>query len=333
MITLKNLYNQGVAGTQFQNLSAKNTNGSKNDVIFGGDKMRQTRKSIFLIVSLAAVSSLLLAAAGQHAQGKDRRKANKMVKEMLSASENQTQIQYLTKTYGSFSIERAYQIQAALAKGLSQRLGSVVGYKVAYASKAAQKQFGMDEPARGHFFKMQRLPSGSKLSVESFNEITLETEVAFTLGKRIYKPVKDVAGLKPYVKWVHSAFDAGNFPYTAGQTKPTAQDMIAIGTGAHVFVLGPAVEPGKVDIDAVTLKLARNGKTIRESAATNVMGSPWNSLLWLANHVVKHGGELEPGDVVLTGTAAPAYKAKGEAIKGYYEGDCGALGKVALTIY
>jgi len=295
--------------------------------------MRQTRKSIFLIVSLAAVSSLLVAAVGQHARGKDRSKANKMVKEMLAAREIQTQIQYLTKTYGSFSIEQAYQIQAALAKGLSKRLGSVVGYKVAYASKAAQKQFGMDEPARGHLFKMQRLPGGSKLSAEAFNEIMLETEVAFTLGKRIYKPIKDVAALKSYVKWVHSAFDAGNFPYTTDQTKPTAEDMIAIGTGAHVFVLGPAVEPGKVAIDAATLKLARNGKTIRESTATNVMGSPWNSLLWLANHVVKHGGELEPGDVVLTGTAAPAYKAKGEEIKGYYEGDCGALGKVALTIY
>jgi hypothetical protein len=36
--------------------------------------------------------------------------------------------------------------------------------------------------------------------------------------------------------------------------------------------------------------------------------------------------------VVLTGTAAPAYKVKGEDIKGYYVGDCGPLGKVTMTI-
>jgi len=42
---------------------------------------------------------------------------------------------------------------------------------------------------------------------------------------------------------------------------------------------------------------------------------------------------MEPGYVVLTGTAAPAYKAKAEDIKGHYEGDCGALGSVSLTIY
>ncbi len=76
--------------------------------------MRQARKSIFLTVYLVALSSLLLAAVGQKAHGKDRRKANKMVKEILAARDTQTQTQYLTKTYGSFSVEQAYRIQAAL---------------------------------------------------------------------------------------------------------------------------------------------------------------------------------------------------------------------------
>ncbi|MHC4728365.1 MAG: fumarylacetoacetate hydrolase family protein, partial [Planctomycetota bacterium] len=174
---------------------------------------------------------------------------------------------------------------------------------------------------------------GSKIPVKAFNEITIETEVAFTLGKRIDKSLKDVAALEPYVKWVHTAFDAGDFPYIADPKKPTPQDMIATGTGAHIFVLGPALEPDKVNIDAAIIKLARNGQTIRESAATNVMGSPWNSLLWLVNHVTDRGGVMEPGYVVLTGTAAPAYKAKGDDIKGHYEGDCGALGSVSMTVY
>lgn len=109
--------------------------------------------------------------------------------------------------------------------------------------------------------------------------------------------------------------------------------MIASGVGGHYFMLGPAVTPDNLDVDDVTLKLARNERMIVESAATNVMGSPWNSLLWLANHLVRQGEGLNPGDVVLTGTAAPAYKAKAADMKGTYEGDCGALGKVTLTIY
>ncbi|MHC4509487.1 MAG: fumarylacetoacetate hydrolase family protein, partial [Planctomycetota bacterium] len=167
--------------------------------------------------------------------------------------------------------------------------------------------------------------NGSTLSRGLFNEITLETEVAFTIGKRIDSPIKDVAELRSYVQWVHPAFDAGNFPYTGEQAKPTPSDMVAIGTGAHVFVIGPAMNPDKLNLSQIDLALARNGQTIRKSPARDVLGDPWNSLLWCVNHLDKFGLALEPGMVVLTGTAAPA-------IKGHYVGDCGPLGKVTLTI-
>ena len=266
------------------------------------------------------------------AKDKDNINAGKMIKEMVAARDSQTQIPHLTKTYGSFSIDQAYKIQAALAKKVSNTLGPVVGYKVAYASKAAQEQFDINEPASGHLFLLQRVPSGSKLPAGAFMELVLETEVAFTLSKRIDHPIKNVAELKDYVKWVHTAFDLGDERFVKSDTNPMAQDSIASGVGAHFFVLGPAMDPDKVDIDKVALKLFKNGKVIADSPATNVMGSPWNSLLWLANHVVKLGGKLQPGMVVVSGTAAPAYRAKGEAIMGDYAGDCGPLGKVNLTI-
>jgi len=291
--------------------------------------MKQRRARSLLITLLVIINALIVIGAAQRKETLD---VEAMIEQMLDGRQRQIQIPPLTQKYGSFSMVKAYHIQDLMAREVTGLLGPVCGYKVAYASRAAQKQFGMDEPARGPFFMTQRLPSGSTLPVEAFNEIMLETEVAFTLGKPISKPVKNVAALKSYVKWVHPAFDAGNFPYTTDQAKPTPQDMIAIGTGAHVFILGPALEPGKVDIDAINLSLVRNGEKIRESPARDVMGSPWNSLLWCANNLTKSGHVLEPGMVVLCGTAAPAYKVKGSEIKGVFEGDCGALGKVALTI-
>ena len=294
--------------------------------------MRRVRISTFLTVSLVVLGGLLVAGADREAYGADDVKVDRMVAEILAAGENQIQIQYLTKTYGSFSIERAYEIQAILAKGLSKTLGDVSGYKVAYASRAAQEQFGVDEPASGPLFRLQRVPNGSRLSASDFVEIAMETEIAFTIGKRIDRPVGNVEQLKGYVKWVHAAFDIGDYRFVSGETKPTPQDMIATGVGAHFHVLGPGVAPDKIDVDAITLKLLRNGETVAESPATNVMGSPWNSLLWLANKMVKTGGALEPGDVVVSGTAAPAYKTKGRKIKGRYRGECGDLGRVTLTI-
>ena len=257
---------------------------------------------------------------------------NTMLEQMLTARERQVQITPLSHTFGAFSMEAAYYIQDSLAHQVAKTAGPVTGYKVAYASKAAQKQFGMEEPARGPFYMNQRLPNGSTLPSETFNEIVLETEVAFTIGKRITEPIRDVTTLRSYVKWVHPAFDAGNFPYTLERARPTPSDMIAIGTGAHVFVIGPAMNPRTLDLSQIDLALTRNGETIRKSPARDVLGNPWNSLLWCVNHLHKFGLALEPGMVVLTGTAAPAYKVKGKAIKGHYVGDCGPLGKVTLTI-
>ncbi len=289
------------------------------------------------LTGLVVVVAFVLLGIGSHtasesASGKSDLKVDAMLKEMVTARHSLTQIQYLTKSYGNFSIDEAYQIQLALVKELNKELGPVVGYKVAYASKAAQEQFGVDEPASGLFFELQRVPSGSTLREEAFMEIVLETEVAFTIGRRIDRPIKDVAEMKTYVKWVHTAFDIGDYRFVKGDAPPTASDMIASGIGAHFFMLGPAVEPNKADVDAVELVLKRNGEVISKSPATNVMGSPWNSLYWCVNHIVKLVGVLEPGTVIVSGTAAPAYKVKGEKIKGNYTGECGPLGEVTLTI-
>ena len=291
--------------------------------------MRRARKYSVLGIALAVLCS---ARPARPVAAAEDRKAEQIVAEVASACESQMQIPPLTKTYGSFSIGRAYEIQDMLAKELSKRLGNVSGYKVAYASKAAQQQFGVKEPASGPLFRLQRVPNGSKLSSDEFVELAMETEIAFTIAQRIDKPVRDVEQLKGYVRWVHAAFDIGDYRFVSGDSKPKPQDMIATGVGAHFHVLGPGVAPDKIDVDAVTLKLSRNGETLAESAATNVMGSPWNSLLWLANKLVEAGKALEPGDVVVSGTAAPAYKTKGSKIKGRYRGECGDLGRVNLVI-
>ncbi len=281
------------------------------------------------VVMLLSVCVLMLAGCARQSLNQ-----NAMVRQMLAAREQQIQITPLTHTFGSFSMDKAYHIQKALAREVSALLGPVAGYKVAYASRVAQEQFGIDEPARGPYYLMQRVPTGSVLPAEAFNELMLETEIAFTIGKRIDKSIADVAALKSHVKWVHAAFDAGDFPYKTDRAKPVPADMVAIGTGAHVFVFGPGVEPEQVDIDNINLDLIRNGQKIRTRPASDIMGSPWNSLLWCVNHLHRYGLALEPGMVVFSGTAARAYKVKADVddIKGQYVGDCGALGKVTMTI-
>ena len=257
--------------------------------------------------------------------------AQKIIEEILSGHDSKNPIKPFTQTYGFFSLEEAYQIQSLLADKLSEKLGDVSGYKVAFASQAAQKQFGIDQPASGPFFHLQRIPNGPILESSDFIGLTIETEVAFTIGKRIDHPIENAEDLKPYVKWAHASFDISNDYFDPQEAKPVVADLVAGGM-TYLYMLGPAVDPNLVDVDKLTLKLKVNGKIIAEGACAEVMGSPWNSLLWVVNQVVSRGDTLEPGNVVLTGTAAPAYKVPGSKAAGYYEGDCGPLGKVTCTI-
>ncbi|QDU87675.1 2-keto-4-pentenoate hydratase [Pirellulimonas nuda] len=238
------------------------------------------------------------------------------------------------------SIGQAYEFQKRLSDTEQQWFGPKVGWKVGYASTAAQQQFGVDSPARGPLFLSQQVQSGSTIPADDFVEIMLETEVAFTLGKTINAPVKDVAELKSYVRFVHPAFDGSDYRFEA-DAAPTPVDMIATDLGSHRFVLGPGVDPSKVDVDNLRLKLIRNGETLRESPSSEVMGSPWNSLLWCVNsdlELQRRYRSSQPqngipaGTVILTGTADKAYKVTGDAIRGEYVADCGELGQARMTI-
>jgi len=154
----------------------------------------------------------------------------------------------------------------------------------------------------------------------------------FDFGKRVDRQVADIAALKGYVKSVHASFEIGDSRFLPGEAKPTPQDVIATSIGAELQVLGPSMDPSRVDIETVMLKLIKNGEVIQEASAENVLGNPWNALLRLANSITKRGGTLEPGMVIYTGKACPAYKATGDTIKGRYVGDCGQLGTVTVSI-
>lgn len=231
------------------------------------------------------------------------------------------------------STDAAYRFQDDLAKLEPTRLGPVVGYKVGYASKAAQQQFGMDQPARGPLFLSQAIVSGSTRQASEFREIMLETEIAFTLAKPIVRvnAPQTVEELRPLVRSIHAALDASDYRFDA-DAKPSPIDMVATGLGAYRYVLGPGVPPAEVDTKSLRLLLFRDGELIRDSPATEVMGDPWNSLLWLVRDVISRGGSLPAGAIVLTGTADRAWKVTGDEVRGEYVGDCGPLGEARFTL-
>ncbi|MFQ3242376.1 MAG: hypothetical protein ACI9A1_001168 [Lentimonas sp.] len=132
-------------------------------------------------------------------------------------------------------LESGYQIQAIFDHYMSQQLGEVSGYKMAYASKASQEKWGIDEPVSGTFFSMQQVPSSGAVPLDSFMGFHLETEIAFTIKKPITKQIETVAQLIPYLKSVHVGLDVPDLRYDKSKGKLTAIDVVAMGCGTHTL--------------------------------------------------------------------------------------------------
>ena len=238
----------------------------------------------------------------------------------------------LTTTFGPISIEQAYLIQDQLAKKIATVRGSVKGYKIGFASESEQEKFAISEPACGRLYRDQIMENGAILDVNEFFSFNIEAEIAFKVGRRIDKVIKDRNDLKEYIQSVHASFDLFNAWYDLTQGIQTAADFIANSGGSHYFVLGSPVDPEKVDLDNQVLKLFHDGENIYEGHSTAVLGSPWNIMKWIANHELNRGFPLQPGYVILTGKVAPAFKASGVKAKGTYVGDCGDLGKIKVIL-
>lgn len=267
------------------------------------------------------------------AQSLDTSRIQQLVQQVVDARRTLALMPPLTKSFGAFSLPQAYDIQKVLTSSLVQELGPVIGYKVAYASRAAQQQFGIAAPASAPLFLLQQVPPGTEIRKEIFRDLLIETEVAFTIAKRIEKPLATVADLKPLVGFVHCAFELAENRFDPAEGAAGVVDQVASGAGSHRFIIGPALPAHSIDLSTVTLTLSVNNKTVTSVPATEVMGNPWHSLLWLVNQVVHLGGSLEPGMIVLTGTAAPAFKASGPSLTGSFLGDGGPIGQVRCTIH
>ena len=257
---------------------------------------------------------------------------DRMADELLRARDKMEFVAPLTHTYGGLPIEEAYRVQDALTRRLARRGEKVAGYKVGFASRGAQDKWGLTEPAYGRLLASMQVPDGGKMDASEFHSLRIEAEVAFVLARSIDRPLKDTGELKPYVRSVHAAFDIPDVRYDLTRHKRRIGDFIADNMAAHRYVLGPARDPGKVNVDNINIALTHDGRKVYGGKASKIMGSPWNVLMWLANALNRRGLALRAGDVVLTGAVDKAYAGVSCKVIGRYVGDCGALGRVTCIV-
>ncbi|MEI2777983.1 MAG: 2-keto-4-pentenoate hydratase [Tetrasphaera sp.] len=206
----------------------------------------------------------------------------------------------LTATYPGLTLDDAYAIQQAQITTMLGQGRTIKGHKVGLTSAAMQRLLGVNEPDYGHllddFFYLEHTP----IPVDRFLQPRAEPEVAFVLAAPLRGPgvtVADAIGAVDYVLPALEIVDSRIADWKIGLL-----DTIADNASSAAVVLGSTPTPlAEVDLRLAGGVMHKNGQVAGTGAGGAVLGSPINSLVWLANTVGARGVVLQAGHVILPG--------------------------------
>lgn len=203
---------------------------------------------------------------------------------------------------GPLTVGEAYDIQDHVRQSLVGDGERLVGWKVGFTSHGSQQAFATNEPSGAFLLGSGVYANGADVPVSSFIGLAVEAEVALVMGRALAGPGVTAPQALLAVEGAVPALELIDFRYTG---KPTAIDAIADGVFAKAIVLGaPMTDVAQLDLALEGLVYELNGAVAATNTAAEVLGSPINSLAWIANHLGARGLALRAGDIVMTGSVS-----------------------------
>jgi 2-keto-4-pentenoate hydratase len=229
--------------------------------------------------------------------------------------------------------EQAYAIQDAFVALRAQKLGAIVGYKIALASAAMRRFVGVDDPQAGIIFESTVYRTPAAVRAGDYLRLIVEFEIAVQMAEDL--PAADAPFSREQVaKAVGSVMSAleladdRNADYAELRKHPF--ELIADNTWNEGVVLGdPLTEWRNLDLASVRGRASINGQPVGEGVGRDAMGHPFNAVAWIADHLAAHSRGLLRGDLVITGSIITSKNVSpGDLVKFTVEG----MGEVELRI-
>lgn len=228
---------------------------------------------------------------------------------LLDAYASRKPVEPLIERYPDMTVVDSYEIQQTQIRLRTAAGAKIRGHKVGLTSPAMQRQLGVDQPDYGVLLDDMFHPENTRVDITQFIHPRIEPEIAFVLAKPLRGPGVTVADAAAAVDFVLPALEI--IDSRIADWKISFRDTVADNAASGALVLGST----PVRLSATDLRLSgcvmhRNGRVVGSGAGGAVLGSPLNSLAWLANTIGPLGVTLEPGHVVLPGSitaSVPAY--------------------------
>jgi len=219
----------------------------------------------------------------------------------------------------------AYNVQDALVARLcADQRTQVVGYKIGLTSPTMQRMCGIDTPIGGAILGT-RVCAGDTVKRGDFGRLGLEFEFGVRLGRDLESRPRpyDFDAVASAVDGVCAAVELVD-DRNADYRSLDARSLVADNSWNAGAMLGSfsASWPDLGDVEGV---VTRDGQEIGRGFGRDLMGHPFEPLVWLVNHLTARGAVLQRGAVVLAGSLIKTQFPQRAETYSYVLGSLGSL--------
>jgi len=255
-----------------------------------------------------------------------------LAKRLYDARKSRTALRHFSSANPGMTIEDGYAIQRQWV-GLEIADGrSIRGRKIGLTSRAMQLSSQITEPDYAPLMDDMFFETGIDIPIDRFIAPRVEVELAFVLGRVLKGPdvtLFDVLQATEYVTPALEIIDARIEQFDRETRAPRkVYDTIAdFAANAGVVIGGRPVKPDSVDLRWVGALLYKNAVVEESGLAAAVLNHPAAGVAWLANKIAPYEEQLNPGDLVLSGSfTRPTTTSRGDVL----HADYGPLGNVTM---
>jgi len=224
---------------------------------------------------------------------------------LLAGIDERREVQAITKQVDELSIDDAYAIQAALLELQLSRGDELAGAKLGLTSVAKQEQMGVSEPVYGWVPASSVLEPGQPVPLDELIHPRCEPELVFVLADALSGPGVTASDVLDATQKVVGGIEVIDSRYEAFSF--TLTDVIADNTSAARVAIGTdGIAPRDADLTTLGCVFEIDGDITGTATGAALLGDPAECVAMLANHLGKHGQQLEAGWLVMAGAATDA---------------------------
>jgi 2-keto-4-pentenoate hydratase len=229
---------------------------------------------------------------------------------------------------GRLSMAEAYAVQLAILRRTLAAGEVQAGWKVGLTSAAMRAQQHVAEPCFGFLLRSGHLRSGARLALDELIAPGIENELCLTIGERLAGPDATFDRARRSIAFVEPALEVAE---VRGDFSADIPLSMADNAQQKAFVTG-AARPydSREPLNHAEVTVNFNNEQLAFATGEEVMGSPVNSVVWLANKLSEYGLALEPGMRVMSGSFTRQFAvARGDTVVSIFR----PFGEVSASFY